>query len=76
MHVSSAISHQNLEGRVPNPPSLQITYDVIPKLGGKTFEIPYFGTAHTDSDLIVLDREDGFLIIGDLLCYRKFYIMD
>ncbi len=70
------IGHQNLERRVPYPPSLQITSDVILKFGGKIFEILFFGTAHTDNDLVVLDREDRLLIMGDLLCYRKCYIMD
>ena len=72
---ASIIGHQNLERRVPYPPTLQITSDVILKLGGKTFEIIFFGTAHTDNDLVVLDREDRLLIMGDLLCYRKCYIM-
>jgi len=59
----------------PTPPSLQISSNTTLKLGGKTFEILFFGIAHTDNDLVVLDREDRLLIMGDLLCYRKCYIM-
>ena len=58
-----------------SPLTFQITSDVILKLGGKTFEILYFGTAHTNNDLVVLDRESRLLIMGDLLCHRKCYIM-
>ncbi len=65
-----------LESYVPTPPSFQITSDTILKFGGKTFEILFFGTAHTDNDIVVLDREDRLLIMGDLLCYRKCYVMD
>ena len=64
-----------LESYVPTPPSVQISSNTILKLGGKTFEILFFGTAHTDNDLVILDREDRLLIMGDLLCYRKCYIM-
>jgi cyclase len=64
-----------LEELVPTPPSLQITSDAYLKLGGKTFEILYFGTAHTDNDLVILDRKDKLLIMGDLLFYRKCHIM-
>jgi len=60
---------------IPTPPDVRITSDASLKLGGKTFELMYFGTAHTDNDLVVLDREDEILITGDLLFYRKCYIM-
>ncbi len=64
-----------LEAFIPTPPSLHITSDVILTLGGKTFEIIYCGTAHTDNDLVILVHEDHLLIMGDLLFYRKCYIM-
>jgi len=64
-----------LESYVPTPPSLKIFSDTTLKCGGKTFKILFFGTAHTDNDLVVLDCEDRLLIMGDLLCLRKCYIM-
>jgi glyoxylase-like metal-dependent hydrolase (beta-lactamase superfamily II) len=64
-----------LEPYVPTPPSFQISSNTILKFGGKTFEILFFGIAHTDNDLVVLDKEDRLLIMGDLFCYRKCYIM-
>jgi len=60
---------------VPTPPDVRIACDSSLKLGAKTFEFLCFGTAHTDNDLVVLDRDDGLLIMGDLLFYRKCYIM-
>jgi cyclase len=60
---------------VPTPPCLHITSDAILTFGGKTFEILYNGTAHTDNDLVILILEDQLLIMGDLLFYRKCYIM-
>jgi glyoxylase-like metal-dependent hydrolase (beta-lactamase superfamily II) len=65
-----------LEEYVPISAGLQITSDMILKLGGKTFEILHFDTAHTDNDLVVLVREDRLLIMGDLLCYRKCYVLN
>ena len=64
-----------LESYVPTPPSVQISSNTILRFGSKTFEILFFGTAHTDNDLVVLDKEDKLLIMGDLFCYRKCYIM-
>ena len=65
-----------MEEYSPTPPDVHITSDTILKLGGKTFEILYFGTAHTDNDIVILDKEDRVLIMGDLLFYRKCYIMN
>lgn len=65
-----------LEMYVPTPPSVQISSNTLLRVGHKTFEILFFGKAHTDNDLVVLDRDDRLLIMGDLLCYRKCYIMN
>lgn len=64
-----------LEELVPTPPSVQITSNAYLELGSNTFEILYFGTAHTDSDLVILDKKNKLLIMGDLLFFRKCYIM-
>ena len=57
-------------------PSIQITSSAVLRFGNKTFDILYDGTAHTTNDLVVLDREDSVLVMGDLLFYRKSYIMN
>ena len=49
---------------VPTDPSILISSDIVIHLGGKTFEILHFGNAHTDNDLVVLDREDKLLVAG------------
>jgi cyclase len=64
-----------LESYEPTPPTVQVSGDTLLAVGGKTFEILFFGAAHTDNDLVVLDREDRLLVMGDLLCYRKCYVM-
>jgi cyclase len=64
-----------LEEFIPTPPCLHLTSDAILTFGGKTFEILYNGTAHTDNDLVILIPEDQLLVMGDLLFYRKCYIM-
>lgn len=64
------------EDYVATPPAVQISANTTIKLGGKTFEILHFGTGHTDNDLVVLDRQDKLLIMGDLLFVRKCYIMN
>jgi glyoxylase-like metal-dependent hydrolase (beta-lactamase superfamily II) len=57
-------------------PSIQITSSAVLRFGNKTFDILYDGTAHTTNDMVVLDREDSVLVMGDLLFYRKSYIMN
>ncbi len=64
-----------MENFSPTPPTIQITSDTTINLGNKTFEILYFGIAHTNNDLVILDKEDRTLIMNDLLCYKKCYIM-
>lgn len=57
-------------------PNININSNTILKVGGKIFEILFGGTAHTDNDLVILDREDRLLIMCDLFCYRKCYLMN
>ena len=65
-----------LEKYTPTPPAIQITSDIDIHLGGKTFEILHFGPAHTTNDIVILDKVDRVLIMGDLLCYKKCYVMN
>ena len=69
------IGHANLESHMASPPAVRIAEEAMIVLGGKTFEILCFGTAHTDNDIVVLAREDRLLVMGDLLCYRKCRIL-
>jgi len=69
------IVHKNLLKHQNFSPTIQITSDTILSFGNKTFEILYFGPAHTDNDLIILDKDDRLLIMGDLFCYKKCYLM-
>lgn len=45
------------------------------KVGEKEFEILYFGPTHTETDLVILDRQDRVLMMGDLVCPEKCYLM-
>ena len=69
------IAHANLTSHSTIFPTLKIASDYAFSLGGKIFEIRYFGSAHTDNDLVLLDRADKLLIMGDLLCHRKCRIL-
>jgi uncharacterized sulfatase len=69
------IAHAYPKKEIDIPVNIQIQSGAILAFGGKTFEILYFGNAHTESDLIILDREDRLLIMGDLLCRRKCYVL-
>jgi len=69
------IAQMNLKKEIDIPVTFQIKSEAVLTFGGKTFEIQYFGSAHTNSDLVILDREDKLLIMGDLLCRRKCYVL-
>ena len=64
-----------MEEYVPTPPHIQLTGDATLTFGNNTFEILFGGTAHTDNDLVIFNPENRLLIMGDLLFYRKCYIM-
>jgi glyoxylase-like metal-dependent hydrolase (beta-lactamase superfamily II) len=68
-------AHQNLQKHNNIQINLYLTSDTLLNIGGKTFEIIYFGSAHTNSDIIILDTNDKLLIMGDLLCFKKCYIL-
>ena len=70
-----SIAHENVQKRIPLKIDVSISADTVLFIGEKTFQLMYFGPAHTDSDIIILDKEDKLLIMGDLLCFRKSYIL-
>jgi quinoprotein relay system zinc metallohydrolase 2 len=45
-------------------------------LGGRVLEVTAHGHAHTDSDLSVLDRQTGTLLLSDLLFVRRVPSLD
>jgi quinoprotein relay system zinc metallohydrolase 2 len=45
-------------------------------LGGRTLDITAHGTAHTDCDLSVLDRQTGTLLLSDLLFVQRIPSLD
>jgi quinoprotein relay system zinc metallohydrolase 2 len=45
-------------------------------LGGRVLEVTAHGNAHTDSDLSVLDRQTGTLLLSDLLFVRRVPSLD
>jgi quinoprotein relay system zinc metallohydrolase 2 len=45
-------------------------------LGGRVLEVTAHGKAHTDSDLSVLDRQTGTLLLSDLLFVRRIPSLD
>jgi len=59
----------------PSPPTIFISSDTVLKIGEKTFEIFFYGPAHTNNDIVILDREDRLLVMGDLVCPKKCYLM-
>lgn len=53
------------------PPTLLVEDRLELDLGGRMLELEAHGTAHTDNDLTVLDRESGTLWLADLLFMER-----
>jgi quinoprotein relay system zinc metallohydrolase 2 len=58
------------------PPSLTVERETILDLGGRAIVLKAWRTAHSDSDLTVLDPQSGTLFTGDLLFLRHVPIVD
>ncbi len=69
------IAHSELKNNSDIPVNIFITSETVLNFGDKTFEIHFLGNAHTNSDLVIFDHKDNLLIMGDLLCRRKSYII-
>ena len=57
-------------------PTQAVASDMSIDLGGRVLELHAWPTAHTDTDLTVLDRASGTLWLGDLLFERRVPSLD
>lgn len=64
------------EGSEAIPPTVTVDDRLTLDLGGRTLELTAHPTAHTDSDLSVLDRGSGTLWTGDLLFVGRVPVVD
>lgn len=53
------------------PPTILLQEGAVLKLGGKTFELLYYGPGHTDNDLVIFVPEERLLITGDLIFNKR-----
>ena len=57
-------------------PTVQVADDATIDLGGRVLELRAWPTAHTDTDLTVLDAATGTLLAGDLVFMERIPIVD
>lgn len=58
------------------PPSVLVDGTVSLDLGGRVLELHGFAAAHTDSDVVVFDRQTATLFAGDLVFVRHVPVLD
>jgi cyclase len=58
-----------VENKQPGLPNMVFQRHAHVYLGGKNFEMYYFGRSHTDGDIVVLFPEDRVLAAGDMFTF-------
>ncbi len=65
-----------LDGYIFTIPEILVESDLDIFPGNKNIQIKHFGIAHTNNDLVVFNRADSLLIMGDLIFHRRAGILD
>lgn len=74
--LSEAVGKQAFEGTKVVPPTIEVDSVEKVDLGGRTLVIQAWQTAHTNTDVTVLDDKTGTLWLGDLLFEKRIPAVD
>ncbi|MGN6388883.1 MAG: quinoprotein relay system zinc metallohydrolase 2 [Burkholderiaceae bacterium] len=74
--LADSLGEQAAERSRLVPPTKTVASTLLLDLGGRTLELRAWPTAHTDTDVTVLDRATGTLWLGDLLFVDRIPALD